>query len=470
MKLHPFLLVLLLVCTLPIPGKCQLEKNVWYFGNNAGIDFSTGSPQALLNGQITAWEGGSVICDTLGTMLFYTDGVTVWNALHQPMPNGTGLYGGSGNGSTSQSSLIVRKPGSTNLFFIFTTDVQHSGPCNCFSYSVVDMNLQNGYGDVTSTKNVNLLAASTERIAAVKDAAGTGIWVIAHEWGNDAFHAYHITSAGINLTPVISNVGNYHMGAFPYNEKIGALRFSDDGAYLVCTMTYVNVFQLFDFNNNSGVVSNTRSVPFFRPYGAEFSPSNQFLYVTSGGGPNPVFKQFDISSGNQSTIISSVVNLTTGADVYGMIQRGPDNKLYIMRMNCTHLGQINAPDLPGTQCNYIDSAIYLGSLTGRLGLPNFMSGYHTYPNPKGIAETTDYNAVINIYPNPADNYFEVTVTDKHITIKSIEIYSARGECAYKAGDFSGNVRIDAAAFAAGIYCCKVILDSGTVINRKIICN
>ena len=60
----------------------QKETWHWYFGNNAGIDFSSGSPLADTNGKMLAGEGVSSISDTAGNLLFYTNGMDVWNKSH----------------------------------------------------------------------------------------------------------------------------------------------------------------------------------------------------------------------------------------------------------------------------------------------------------------------------------------------------------------------------------------------------
>ena len=68
-----------------------------------------------------------------------------------PIPNG---FGSMGNSSSTQSALIVQKPGSNNIYYIFTTDA--SGGQNGFQYSIVDMTLNGGLGDAT-TINVLLI-------------------------------------------------------------------------------------------------------------------------------------------------------------------------------------------------------------------------------------------------------------------------------------------------------------------------
>ncbi|TXI67741.1 MAG: hypothetical protein E6Q46_02540 [Flavobacterium sp.] len=71
----------------------QGEANIWYFGNKAGISFNSGVPVPLLDGQMQADEGCATLSDANGNLLFYTNGITVWNRNHQIMPNGTGLMG-----------------------------------------------------------------------------------------------------------------------------------------------------------------------------------------------------------------------------------------------------------------------------------------------------------------------------------------------------------------------------------------
>ena len=84
-----FTALLLLFCTLNVFS--QGEANFWYFGENAGLDFNSGSPVPINNGKLNTREGCSSFSDINGNLLFYSDGSTVWNKLHNPMPNGTGL-------------------------------------------------------------------------------------------------------------------------------------------------------------------------------------------------------------------------------------------------------------------------------------------------------------------------------------------------------------------------------------------
>ena len=60
----------------------QKQANIWYFGKNAGLDFNSGTAIPLTDGAMNTWEGCASIADPNGNLLFYTDGITVWNKNH----------------------------------------------------------------------------------------------------------------------------------------------------------------------------------------------------------------------------------------------------------------------------------------------------------------------------------------------------------------------------------------------------
>ncbi|HEV7646014.1 MAG TPA: hypothetical protein VGO50_18910 [Pyrinomonadaceae bacterium] len=169
-------IILWTVCS---AGAQNAAKN-WLFGNNARIDFNSGSPlaSAMNPPTINALEGSASISDSNGNLLFYTDGRQVWDRNNNVMPNGTGL---AGHDSSTQSALIV--PCDCNRYFIFTTDAQQHGYSNGLQYSLVDMSVNGG---TVTLRNQPLLAPAAEKIAAVRDGSG-GFWVVGHKIGTDQF-------------------------------------------------------------------------------------------------------------------------------------------------------------------------------------------------------------------------------------------------------------------------------------------
>lgn len=385
---------LITICTIFIFAvlRAQGEATYWYFGENAGLDFSSGAPQLNLDGQLSTNEGCGTISDANGQLLFYTDGISVWDRGHNQMPNGFGLLG---DPSSTQSGVIIPRPGFSNLYFIFTVD--NSAGDNGFRYSVVDMNLNNGFGDITSEKNIELATPTTEKITAVKHANGFDYWVVTHEWNSNNFLAYQITSLGINENPVVSSVGTFHgnLNTAEINASIantiGYLKISPNGKRLVSAKfggENSNV-ELFNFDDISGVVSNPILIEnyFYEAsadsgaYGVEFSPDGNILYVTDNDFdfnlniPSTRLHQFDIRLSNAEDIINSATVLYDGNDKLGALQLAIDGKIYVSNDDKTALDVINNPNVLGLGSHYQSGVVDLGGRSAALGLPPFVQSF-----------------------------------------------------------------------------------------------
>ena len=376
-------LIFIVFCLLPFISFSQGEKNIWYFGYGAGLDFSGGAPVPLTDGQHNVLEGTACISDAAGSLLFYTDGMTVWNKSHTPMPNGNGLLGGDPGigGSSVQAAIIVPLPGSTTSYYIFTVK---SGSATEFHYSIVDLNQQGGLGDVVA-KNTVLSPGSmtTEAVTAVPHANGTDFWIIHHVFGGSDFHVYHLNSLGVNTSPVVSTLGSVLSGGVSASEFIGALTASPDGSKIAMA-TYGNrTIELFDFDNATGILSNAIISPraYFYAKALEFSPNGKVLYATHRIAPysgHSRLTQFDISSNDSATIMNSAMEVGRGTgdnwSLMGMTL-GPDCKIYIARYETFNpedtLSVINDPDVVGLGCNFVERGIGLNGKFPAMGMPNF---------------------------------------------------------------------------------------------------
>jgi len=379
-------------------GNCTgKEANVWYFGYNAGIDFNSGSPVALTNGASNSYEGtASISHETTGQLLFYTDGDSVFDNTHNKMPNGGGLYGDAWY--STQTALIVPWPGDTSKYFIFTAAPYwwDTLPAGGIHYSVVDMTLNSGLGDVT-TKNQPLLFPATEKLTGVKHCNGEDYWVITHEWNTNNFYAWLVTNAGITDT-VISSVGKIHTGDDWL--AMGSLKASPDGKKLaIAVMDFDTTYfvELFDFNSSTGIVSNPIGLPVGPcPFGVSFSPNSSKLYISGYEWCWPEYLyQFDISSGDSLTITASRTILDSLNIWFGTMQTAPDGKIYISIDGELFLGVINNPNAPGISCNYVFNGFNLGGQVSSHGLPNFIESYFD----DGKPEITGPDSVCSFYSN-----------------------------------------------------------------------
>jgi gliding motility-associated-like protein len=346
------------------------SSNIWYFGNKSGLDFNSGTPVVLSNSAMMADEGSSVICDQTGNLLFYTNGVTVWNKNHSIMFNGNGLMG---HISSTQSSLIVPHPGNSNLYYIFTTTFH--GTANGLRYSIVDLSLGGGLGAITA-KNILLRTPTTEKIIVIKHANQTDIWIVTHDFYSSNFRTFLIDGSGLNTSPIITNVGINHGGVYIWSAQ-GYLTSSPQGDRIAISADFSNTWELLDFDNNTGIPSNPITFTNYnRIYGLEFSPNGKLLYASSWINPTELH-QFDLSGGTYTSINNSAIVLASYNSDYQAcaLKTGPDGKIYVARAGAgsSYLGRINFPNVPGVGCNYIDNAVYLSSGSSFYGLPNIMT-------------------------------------------------------------------------------------------------
>ena len=107
----------------------QKQANIWYFGENAGLDFNSSPPVALTDGLLNTLEGCSTFSDENGALLFYSDGITVFDKNHTIMTytDDTPANNLLGNPSATQSGMIIPKPLSTSIYYLFTRGLDYGG-------------------------------------------------------------------------------------------------------------------------------------------------------------------------------------------------------------------------------------------------------------------------------------------------------------------------------------------------------
>lgn len=345
----------------------QGEANIWYFGDLSGVDFNGVSPVSLKDSQMYADGGCSSISNANGELLFYTNGVVVWDKLHNKMSNGSNL---GGSYVIGQSTIIIPKPGSNNIYYIITSPGLDINMNSSTKYTEVDMNLNGGLGDVTVNKNVPIATGTCRNIAAIKKPNDIDYWFILHNEIDDKFYVYSITSAGIITNPIVSSSKSANDGGLFFS---GYLKFSPDGSKIAMA-AYGAGTTLFDFDVNNGLISNPQIINnHYDCYGVEFSPSGDVLYTTRSDIYKNQLIQYDLTASNiQSTekIIGSGHNMGFYGSM-GSLQYAPDGKIYLSFTNSYALGVINDPDNVGPSCNYNPTALNIFGETNA-DLPQFV--------------------------------------------------------------------------------------------------
>jgi hypothetical protein len=373
---------------------------IWYFGEHAGIDFQNGTTVPLTDQNVMiSYKSNAVVSDSTGHLLFFTDGMHVWDRMFDTMSYSPVL---DGNLGVTQPCIIIPQPGSSSIFYIFTLDILQFKPDGTYDtkgleYSVVDMSLNIGLGNGTSQWNIPLLSPVCQKITAVYHKNGNDVWIITHKWDSDEFYAFLLDSNGLS-SPVVSATGAIHGGGFTDQmNAYGYMKASPDGSKIALAISGNGMVELFDFDNTSGTVFNPRTyaftVPGINPYGIEFSPDSRKVYtsllqITGNGSPTAPSRiyQFDLNMGMSSPVL---IDSAAGERLGGM-QLGIDGRIYIPRVislieKKDSLDVIYNPNRTGQNCSYnmlgnVPQSRF--SLNGRkciYGLPNMMQSYFNVP-------------------------------------------------------------------------------------------
>ena len=356
----------------------QKQAYNWYFGYYAGLSFHTNPPTVLTNGKLKTWGGCSTISDEDGKLLFYSNGLAIWNQKHELMyrsryDDDYPVNFGHG-GDISQQALIVPQPANTQLYYLFAL---HTDPTSnalfertTLYYSVVDMNQNNGLGMVV---NKELVLADTvmEQMAATKHFNNNDVWVVVRKLYSDKFYAYLLTGQGIQ-EPVISSTG------FIYSTGSGYMKFSVSGNMLATVNHHKEgIGELYYFDNKTGKIKKITTLPnCYKASATEFSPDESKLYTINHTGENYIY-QYNISLYDTTARIDSLIKIPVLNDSYtaAAIQLAPDGKLYLVNGNYSHMSIIHYPNKTGLSCGFEYKALYLEGKFGQFGLPNFVQSW-----------------------------------------------------------------------------------------------
>jgi Secretion system C-terminal sorting domain len=295
-------------------GIAQNPNNHWQLGAS-DVNFTTDPPVVTTvanNGQY----GNAAVSDSSGNLLFYTDGVRVFNKAYQVMQGGEYIGYNYPSDINRQPAIILPYPGNNNKFYIFNALNEHTLCLGCSDFVLykcylIDFeNPQYPLGVVIGTSFNNGSRVNTANfgpLTVVRNASNDGYFVIIHRTpstGNGGvYESYKITNLGLDTQPVstyISNdIGYYSINTGGlYASTSAVMKFTPDysklGELLILTRrdpstgaySYSSKFFTFDFNRTTGTFSNYRLVE-DRPtnLGAsvdfEFSADSKKVYSVS---------------------------------------------------------------------------------------------------------------------------------------------------------------------------------------------
>lgn len=487
------ILILFVLLTLQVRLTiAQGVDNLWIMGydhatglpyGNTNIDFNTGSPSIYYqNREISFARCSASICDSLGDLLFFTNGFFILNANNDTILNGAYLDTGAVMNSwinigspVPQGVFIIPKPKSNSEYYLFhemaeiadVPNVSQLQPLDLF-YSLVDMNADNGKGAVIA-RQVPVFSDTlfVGGITGVKHANGRDWWVIVHENNSNGFYTVLVTPDSI-MGPYLQFIGQQLN--FGGN---GQSVFSPDGSHFAM-YDNLNDLDVYDFDRCSGLLSNYQHVAIndsANAAGVAFSPNSQYIYVSS----DQYIYQFDINNSNLSLSQITVAVWDTFyspnppfATTFYLAQLAPDGKIYLSTPNGTDkLHVINYPDSVGMSCDVCQHCITLPAYNAFTipNVPNYFLGSET----GSVCDSLTTNMInlshsvsIKISPNPAQNYFWLSFNSN--TLENplrLLIYNSVGEIILtKELPYSFNsVKVDCNFLISGVYYVTIISEN-----------
>jgi DNA-binding beta-propeller fold protein YncE len=485
---------LVLFYFLPFILKGQGIDNLWLMGHECcstyfhpmNLNFSSGSLNIdTVHRTMNFWETNGVICDRNGTLLFYTNGIYIANAQDDTMQNGDNLNPGPFTTSKAfsglplpQGNLIIPFPDDSTKYYLFhetSDDPNVTWSTFYLYYSIIDMTLDSGLGAVVQKNTVLLNDTLVEgRLTACRHANGRDWWLVAPEYLTGEKFKFLITPQGIlgpfkqDLQSIRENwfgqaIFSEQGDKFAYYEPVGDLDIFD---FDRCTGDFSFRIHI-DINDNAGVG------------GLAFSPSGQYLYVSS---VNYVY-QFDIWATNieQSRITIAEWDSTYflgppfAANFY-LSALAPDNKIYINCGNSTNiLHVINFPDSAGVSCDFCQHCIQLPAINSFTipNHPNYFLGTKTGSICDslniGISDITRPIQSFNLFPNPARGVLYITQQNNDL-IKAINIFNSIGQkqsVFYSSIKYGEYIEMNISTLASGIFFMEMITDKQKIVKRFI---
>jgi len=402
---------------------CQPNKrtNYWFFGKNVGIDFNSGVPIENSNSPIyNEWqEGSTIMSDTNGSLLFYSDGKYVWNKNHHLIKN---FFKYPEIPSTYQSSIAIKKPQSDDIYYIFLSSLCNSPNRLPLIYYTIDMSKDNGLGELIEIDTINTLYDVAEKITACYHKNKQDIWLVTRRYEEDSYASIYISNGGVNEVPVLSYAPNREL-SWGHNN-FGPMKISYNNKFIASTFegnhSQLDGFiEICQFDNLTGIVNYLYtfqlrySIPnseYYEESSCEFSPCSKYLYV-AGEVHLPqlvhIF-QFDVQY-----IIDSIAFIQSAVkigDIQGSnLQLASDGKIYCVGRSAFNnpnnllnniIGVISDPGKKGLACNYIPDLFSIQDGQVTYSIANFFNYYLNRFDFDGICESDTFTFDPWFFPEP----------------------------------------------------------------------
>jgi hypothetical protein len=486
---------MLVVVAVGTACRAQGLNNLWTLGYNdpaglpwggTNIDFASGEPEIYyIEREMSFGRTAANITDGDGNLLFATNGYYISDTNGDTLQNGTGLNPSSYTAQfpdglhLSQADMILPKPDDPNIYFLFHGTYDHPpwGTAQYLYLSIIDMTLNNGLGGVVSKNQVlidDLL--NIGKITAVRHANGRDWWVFCHKVNTNTYYRLLVTPEGVS-GPETQDIGEVRP------NDLGQVCFSPDGSKFAYYWGDGSDLDIFDFDRCTGLFSNPVHIPIDDANsmgGVAFSPSSQFLYVSS---VLDVY-QYDVTVPDVEASMVHIAHWDSTyspsppfATAFDIAQLAPDGKIYIATGNSTFkLHVINDPDQPGLACDMVQHGITLPTYNMN-SLPNHPN-YFLGPVDGSVCDSLALGVAplspgegqgVRAYPNPSTGRF-VLRYPANSGVGWLEVRDLAGRVVLheRIPQWSTMHQVELVGEAAGMYQCSLRWGKESMTTRVII--
>ena len=431
------------------------------------------------------------ISDSLGNLLFYTNGIHIANKNYQIMQGSDTLnlgYWSSPNATIDgyrqvQGALILPFPNQTNKYYVFHSRIPNPDELpyagRKLYYSVVSIHPSTGLSRVVSLRNPIIQNDSLDgRITACRHANGRDWWIMVWRLSTGEYMPLLLDINGIHTT-------NWQRGApqsdFTANAAIGQSIFSPNGRKFAINNNYNwqrgNFVSLYDFDRCTGLLSNRQQHHFSDSSGAagvSFSPNSEILYFNSAS------RLYSTNLNN----INLFSNINTVASYDGFTQFGvatnfylqhlaSDGKIYMCAPNgVQYLHTINDPNNPVIP-NFTQHNIMLSTFNAFTvpNFPNFRLGVLSGTICDTLSVATEQslrNPHIKVFPNPTSDILNIHINT--LTTNAVaHIYNTLGQVVFKQNLlYSDNTLSLPTILPNGIYFMSIYTNQKLIGTQKIV--
>lgn len=285
------------------------------------MDFQSGSPVISYTGLSNGYEGIAHMEDGAGNIIFFVNANGVYNSAQVLMSGSVGLLADP----SSAEIDICPWPKHAGKFFI----IYNAQTCSNMFYSVVDMNLNGGLGNVSSL-NIPLNQSSVaEGFEIVR--ADCNLYRVLFYNCNVGFKSFDVDSIGIHNPTLLLTYPN------PQNGTDGRGELDYANGRIGMGFNNIDYAFLGDYDPLTNVLSNPVTVHVGTntangTYGIEFSPDGTKAYISCWYdlSSNNNLYQYDFTSGTLLGFFVNSISVSGGEHGPGQIELGSDNNLYMI--------------------------------------------------------------------------------------------------------------------------------------------